>query len=194
VRANSWLVRSFGRSSRVRQWSLGQWRQSSNRPGRLLVFAVLLGLVISPLVAAVPKPPRSSASSGCTSYARDCTNPATSCGSNVSSPLGTNVLYGSTVVGYMVLRYSSTCGTAWSRVDSYSGCYCLSTSPYPWAQRSSPVYADTIDTNQTNDFGSGAGSYSRQLQDCCGGFLVRAGTWVTSAGTLSITSVYTSYY
>jgi hypothetical protein len=71
-------------------------------------------------------------------------------------------------------NYSSSCNSAWSRVPSQGGF--AHVVPYLWAERSQPNATNTQQTSvpYTNNSQNGSVQWSRQLKDCCGGFLVRA--------------------
>ena len=144
----------------------------------------------------------------CTTYSIDCTNPSVNW-AGATKPCSYFAFTARTASGSgfgssinVELRFSAggtgaTCGTAWSRIASYicdSQRACDNTStgnPYPFVQRTAP---GSLSTYGLGRIGSGSGSFSYQVKDCCGGFQARAAGALFGTGGSTIVSAYTATY
>jgi hypothetical protein len=144
----------------------------------------------------------------CTTYSIDCTNPsvnwagatkpcsyyATTVRSMSGSAFGSSI---SVELRFSAGGSGATCGTAWSRISN-SNCNPQSTcdpsntsNPFPFVQRTAP---GSLSTYTLGKLGSGTGSFSFQVKDCCGGFQARAAGALFSTGGSTIVTAYTTTY
>lgn len=113
-------------------------------------------------LAILPKP--------ASALAYDYTNPANSCGSGAITARSAEMLAG---WGYVQLRYSGACRTAWSRIVSGNA------GDYPWVNRT-PTPGDTSNYPKAGDV------FSLQLND--------AGQQATAWGRNSLGYINTGSY
>jgi hypothetical protein len=145
----------------------------------------------------------------CYDYLIDCTSPLSAqaggtkpCDYYAITAVTAPTRYAGPVSLSVQLKYSSggagtTCGSAWGRIASYncpgsSGCQVLGGNPYAFAQRQQPNF---VSSYGLSDIPSGNGNdVSKQVKDCCGGFLaVGAGALYSTAGSTILSSYTTAY-
>jgi hypothetical protein len=144
----------------------------------------------------------------CYAYLIDCTSPLSAqSGSSrpcdyyaITAVAATTQSSGPAFVSVQ-LRYSgggasATCGSAWSKIANFScpgtyGC-AYPYNAFAFAQRLQPNF---LSTNNLADIpGTNGNDVSKQVKDCCGGFLAVAGGQLYGTGGSTIVSSYTSSY
>jgi hypothetical protein len=169
------------------------------RPATRAFFAIVAIFFAALLGVGAYAPPASAAS--CYDYPIDCTSPLTPqmgaskpCDYYAFTAVAAQTQWAGANSISVQLRYSAggsgaSCGSAWARVSAYTcvaatNCDVWSgANPYAQAQRTQPQF---LSTGTLSDIGN----VSRQVKDCCGGFLAKGGGKLVAVGGGTVVSIW----